>query len=230
MTGVRTDRGAAATNMLINAAGPWAAPVAALAGLEIPAVPVRHEYFVTRPVTGWHGGLPVLRIPDIRIYARAEGPGILCGGWEADGLSLDPRQVAVGQPLAVRPDWDVLSGFARDFAAFVPAVADTGVREVFRGFPAFSPDGRFIVGPVPGIRGLVMAAACNAHGVSGSACLAEHVLESLQPDPSPYVRSLSPARFCPGPGTGSPRGIRPQRRYEDYYSLPGATNPARGES
>ena len=145
----------------------------------------RHEYFVTRPVTGWHGGPPVLRIPDIRIYVRAEGPGILCGGWEADGLSLDPRQVSVGQPLAVRPDWDVLSRFARDFAAFVPAVADTGVREVFRGFPVFSPDGRFIVGPVPGIRGLVMAAACNAHGVSGSAGLAEHVLESLQPDPSP---------------------------------------------
>src|SRR2546430_12156113 len=54
----------------------------------------------------------------------------------------------------------------------------------------FRSDGRFIVGPVPGIRGLVMAAACNAHGVSGSAGLAEHVLESLQPDPSPYVRSL----------------------------------------
>jgi glycine/D-amino acid oxidase-like deaminating enzyme len=230
VTGVRTDRGAVATSMLINAAGPWAASVAALAGLEIPAVPVRHEYFVTRPVTGWHGGLPVLRIPDIRIYARAEGPGILCGGWEADGLSLDPRQVAVGQPLAVRPDWDVLSGFARDFAAFVPAVAETGVREVFRGFPAFSPDGRFIVGPVPGIRGLVMAAACNAHGVSGSAGLAEHVLESLQPDPSPYVRSLSPARFVPRAWDWESARERAERRYEDYYSLPGATFPVRGES
>ena len=75
VTGVRTDRGAAATSMVINAAGPWAAAVAALAGLELPVVPVRHEYFVTRPVTGWHGGLPVLRIPDIRVYARAEGPG-----------------------------------------------------------------------------------------------------------------------------------------------------------
>jgi glycine/D-amino acid oxidase-like deaminating enzyme len=216
--------------MLINAAGPWAASVAALAGLEIPAVPVRHEYFVTRPVTGWHGGLPVLRIPDIRIYVRAEGPGILCGGWEADGLSLDPRQVAVGQPLAVRPDWDVLSGFARDFAAFVPAVAEAGVREVFRGFPAFSPDGRFIVGPVPGIRGLVMAAACNAHGVSGSAGLAEHVLESLQPDPSPYVRSLSPARFMPRAWDWESAREQAERRYEDYYSLPGATFPARGQS
>lgn len=222
VTGVRTDRGAAATSLLINAAGPWAAAVASLAGLEIPVVPVRHEYFVTRPVAGWHGGLPVLRIPDIRIYARAEGPGILCGGWEADGLSLDPRQVTVGQPLAVRPDWDILSGFARDFAAFAPAAAETGVREVFRGFPAFSPDGRFIVGPVPGIRGFVMAAACNAHGVSGSAGLAEHVLESLQPDPSPYVRSLSPARFVPRTWDWESARSEAERRYEDYYSLPHA--------
>src|SRR5207247_2150789 len=141
VTGVLTDRGAAATSMLINAAGPWAAPVAALAGLEIPAVPVRHEYFVTRPVTGWHGGLPV-----------------------------------------------------------------------------------------PGIRGPVMAAACNAHGVSGSAGLAEHVLESLQPDPSPYVRSLSPARFVPRAWDWESARERAERRYEDYYSLPGATKPARGES
>jgi glycine/D-amino acid oxidase-like deaminating enzyme len=220
VTGLRTDRGAAATSMLINAAGPWAAAVASLAGLEMPAVPVRHEYFVTRPVAGWHGGLPVLRIPDIRIYVRAEGPGILCGGWEADGLSLDPRQVAVGKPLAVRPDWDVLSGFAQDFATFAPAVAETGVREVFRGFPAFSPDGRFIVGPVPGIRGFVMAAACNAHGVSGSAGLAEHVLESLQPDPSPYVQSLSPARFMPRAWEWESARNQAQRLYEDYYSLP----------
>jgi glycine/D-amino acid oxidase-like deaminating enzyme len=220
VTGVRTDRGAAATSMLINAAGPWAAAVASLAGLDLPVVPVRHEYFVTRPVAGWHAGLPALRIPDIRIYVRAEGPGILCGGWEADGLSLDPRQVAIGQPLPVRPDWDVLSGFARDFAAFAPTVSEAGVREVFRGFPAFSPDGRFIVGPVPGIRGFVMAAACNAHGVSGSAGLAAHVLESLRPDPSPYVRSLSPARFVPRSWDWESARDQAERRYEDYYSLP----------
>ena len=219
VSGVRSDKGDASTTLVINAAGPWAAAVASLAGLEFPVVPVRHEYFVTREVPGWHGGLPVLRIPDIRLYARAEGQGILCGGWEADGLSLDPRQVGVGQPLAVQPDWEVLSAFAQDFAAFVPAVTEAGIREVFRGFPAFSPDGRFVVGPVPGIRGFVMAAACNAHGVSGSAGLAEHVLESLAPDPSPYVRSLSPARFAPGTWDWESARDRAERHYEDYYSL-----------
>ena len=144
------------------------------------------------------------------------------GRWEPDGLSLDPRQVAIGQPLAVSPGWDVLSGFARDLTRFAPAVTETGVREVFRGFPAFSPDGRFIVGPVPALRGFVMAAACNAHGVSGSAGLAEHVLESLQPKPSSYVRMstddlhpVSPAhRGCRRlgvAGCGQGRTVRPGR-------------------
>ena len=220
VTGVRTDRRAVATGLVINAAGPWAGAVASLAGQQLPIVPVRHEYFVTRAVAGWHRDVPVLRVPDLRLYARAEGQGILCGGWEPDGLSLDPRAVTIGQVLAVRPDWDVLSGFARDFAAFAPAVTETGVRAVFRGFPAFSPDGRFIVGPVPGVRGLVMAAACNAHGVSGSAGLAEHVLESLQPDPSPYVRSLSPGRFYPPTWDWESARTHAQRIYQDYYSLP----------
>jgi len=190
-------------------------------------VPVRHEYFVTVPQEGWHGGLPVLRIPDVRIYARAEVGGILCGGWEADGMSLDPREVAVGQPLAVAPDWDVLSGFAADFARFIPTVTTAEVREVFRGYPAFSPDGRFIVGPVPGIRGFVMAAACNAHGVSGSAGLAESVLASLQPDPPPYIRSLSPARFMPRDWTWESARDRAELIYENYYGLAAAAQGGR---
>ena len=222
VTGVRTSAGSAATDMVINAAGPWAGAVASLAGAELPVVPVRHEYFVTVPQDGWHGALPVLRIPDIRIYARAEVKGILCGGWEADGLSLDPRAVTVGEPLAVSPDWDVLAGFAADFARFIPGVATAQIREVFRGYPAFSPDGRFIVGPVPGLRGFVMAAACNAHGVSGSAGLAESVLESLQPDPSPYTRSLSPARFMPRDWTWESARDRAELVYETYYELAAA--------
>jgi glycine/D-amino acid oxidase-like deaminating enzyme len=228
VTGVRTSKGNAATDMVINAAGPWAGAVASLAGVDLPVVPVRHEYFVTVPQEGWHGDLPVIRIPDIRIYARAEVKSILCGGWEADGLSLDPRAVPVGEPLAVSPDWEVLSGFAADFGRFIPGAITAEVREVFRGYPAFSPDGRFIVGPVPGIQGFVMAAACNAHGVSGSAGLAESVLESLQPNPSPYVRSLSPARFLPRDWTWESARDRAELVYETYYELAAAAQGGTG--
>jgi glycine/D-amino acid oxidase-like deaminating enzyme len=124
----------------------------------------------------------------------------------------------------VSPDPDVLSGFAADFASLAPAVTQAEVRMVFRGFPAFSPDGRFIVGPVPGLRGFVRARACNAHGVSGSAGLAQHVLESLQPDPSPYVRSLSPRRFLPRTWDWESDRDQAEQVYQNYYTLP----PRRG--
>jgi hypothetical protein len=76
----------------------------------------------------------------------------------------------------------------------------------------------------------VMAAACNAHGVSGSAGLAGHLLESLQPDPSPYVRSLSPARFLPAPWDADTARSQAEHVYRNYYSLsaypPGRTGTA----
>ena len=75
ITGIRTGRRAVATDMVINAAGPWAGTVARLAGQDLPVVPVRHEYFVTGAVAGWHGSLPVLRIPDLRLTSGPKGRG-----------------------------------------------------------------------------------------------------------------------------------------------------------
>ena len=172
----------------------------------------------------------MLRLPDSRLYVRAELSSVLCGGWEAEALSLDPRPGhARSGTVDVAPsaDWDVLASFADALEPFVPGVTAVGVRQTFRGWPAFTPDGRFVVGPVPGLRGFVMAAGCNAHGVSGSAGLAQHLVESLQPDPSPYVRSLSPARFLDGGWTWDDARRRAQRHYEDYYVVsPPAIAPA----
>jgi glycine/D-amino acid oxidase-like deaminating enzyme len=227
VTGLVTTAGTVRTETVVNAAGPWAWQVARMVGLDLPLVPVRHEYFISEPVDGWHADLPVLRLPDARLYVRAELSSVLCGGWEPAALSLDPRPGHEGAgtvDVAPTADWDVLAAFADDLEPFVPGLTAVGVRQTFRGWPVFTPDGRFVVGPVPGLRGFVMAAGCNAHGVSGSAGLAQHVLESLEPDPSPYVRSLSPARFLAGGWTWEDARRRAQRHYEDYYvvSTPGA--------
>jgi glycine/D-amino acid oxidase-like deaminating enzyme len=65
----------------------------------------------------------------------------------------------------------------------------------------------------------VMAGGCNAHGVSGSAGIGRHVVESiLDPNPSPYVKSLSPDRFERANLDGEARR-QAQRVYETYYGL-----------
>jgi glycine/D-amino acid oxidase-like deaminating enzyme len=217
-----TAAGTFSTEQLIIAAGPWSGALARLAGLELPVVPVLHEYFVTEPVPGWHADLPCLRVPEMQLYARGESDRVLCGGFENAGTSIDPREVTATAALAARPDWEVLGQFAEAMSAFAPAVAEAGVAATFQGWPAFSPDGRFVVGPVSAVRGLVMAAGCNAHGVSGSAGLAMHLLESLTADPSPYVRSLSPDRFIPRGWSWEDARREAQAVYENYYPMPAA--------
>ena len=118
----------------------------------------------------------------------------------------------------------MLGAFAAGFSTFAPAVADAGVQAVFRGWPGFTPDGRFLVGPVSGLRGFVMAAGCNAHGVSGSAGIAQCLVESLSDDVSPYVRSLSPDRFVPRTWEWSDARRRAQAICENYYPLPKSAN------
>jgi len=220
---VSTEAGNYRTDQAIIASGPWSAALARLVGLELPIVPVLHEYFVTEPVPGWHADLPCLRIPEVQVYARGESDRVLCGGFENHGTSIDPREVTVTSRLAARPDWDVLGGFADSLSAFAPAVAGVGIATTFQGWPAFSPDGRFVVGPVGAIRGLAFAAGCNAHGVSGSAGLAIHLVESLTSDPSPYVRSLSPDRFIPRTWSWEDARREAQAVYETYYPMPVAS-------
>ncbi len=219
--GITTERGSVATEMVVNAAGPWAGALARTAGVELPIVPVLHEYFVTGAVAGWDSGTPCLRIPEVQVYARGEGRGVLCGGFEHRGTSLDPAAVAVDAPLPAEPNWEVLGEFAGGFARLVPSITEVGIQTVFRGWPGFTPDGRFLVGPVAGVRGLVMAAGCNAHGVSGSAGLALHLVESLGHDVSPYVQSLSPNRFLPRTWEWSTARVMAQAICENYYPLPG---------
>jgi len=220
---VSTSAGRFRTGQVIIAAGPWSGALARLAGLELPIVPVLHEYFVTEPVPGWHAGLPCLRIPEVQVYARGESDRVLCGGFENRGTSIDPRSVTVSSRLAAGPDWEVLGGFAESLSAFAPMVAEAGVAATFQGWPAFSPDGRFVVGPTRAVRGLAFAAACNAHGVSGSAGLAMALVESLGGDPSPYVRSLSPDRFIPRTWSWEDARVRAQAVYENYYPMPVAS-------
>ena len=63
VTGVETDTGTIACKMVVNAAGAHAFHVAMSVGLELPIVPVRHEFFVTVHADGLGPDLPVVRIP-----------------------------------------------------------------------------------------------------------------------------------------------------------------------
>jgi glycine/D-amino acid oxidase-like deaminating enzyme len=221
IVGVETDKGRIYCKTVINAAGAHAFHIAKSVGLELPIVPVRHEFFVTVAAEALEPSLPVIRIPDAALYLRAETNALLCGGWEPMSLSTDPRAALPGKQMPhIEEDWDVLGRFAQELAPHIPQVAELGIRRVFKGWPTFTPDGRFIIGESSRVRGFVMAGGCNAHGVSGSAGIGRHVVESmLESDPSPYVKSLSPDRFTETAWNWNTAREQAENYYETYYAL-----------
>ncbi|HIG29411.1 MAG TPA: FAD-binding oxidoreductase [Verrucomicrobiales bacterium] len=192
-----------------------------MAGLDLPIIPVRHEFCITVPCDDMNPNLPVLRIPDLGIYIRAEVNSILIGGWESTALSLDPRQRSAQDPMpAIEEDWDVLAGFAKKMSSMLPCLKSLGIRHVFKGWPTFVPDGKFIIGESRNCPGFIMAGGCNAHGVSGSAGIGRHVVESmLDEDPSDYVKSLSPDRFLDQEWDWQGAQQQAKNVYQTYYSI-----------
>src|SRR6267142_2927275 len=113
---VQTNRGDVECEKVINAAGAHAYHIAKLAGLDLPIVPVRHEYFVTVPVDGLRPDLPCFRIPELTLYGRVRDGGLLLGGWEHKALHTDPRAFPLkGSPPEVTPDLPVLNSFEASF-------------------------------------------------------------------------------------------------------------------
>jgi hypothetical protein len=64
-----------------------------------------------------------------------------------------------------------------------------------------------------------MAGGCNAHGVSGSAGIGRHVVESLGDNPSEYVTSLSPDRFADAEWDWADAAEQARGVYEQYYAI-----------
>ncbi len=218
---VQTNRGSIECENVINAAGAHAYHVAKLAGLELPIVPVRHEYFVTVPVKGLGPDLPCFRIPELTLYGRVRENGLLLGGWESKSLRTDPRTYEIsGSPPEIKPDWPVLQDFAEKFKPLFPTARTAEIKTVAKGWPTFTPDGRFIIGKSSRVKGFVMAGGCNAHGISGSAGIGHLLVQSLlEREPSNYVKSLSPDRFTEKSWDWSEACKQAQAVYETYYGV-----------
>ncbi len=94
MSGVETDKGSIETEVVVNAGGMFAAEIGALAGVNVPIIPMAHEYLITRP-SGLPLDLPTMRDPSLLVYFRGESGGLVMGGYERN-----PRR---GGSTASRP-------------------------------------------------------------------------------------------------------------------------------
>jgi glycine/D-amino acid oxidase-like deaminating enzyme len=197
VAGVQTARRSIETPVAVDAAGAWTSQVAELAGGQVSVAPVRHQLLVTEPSAEVSAGDPITRVVDAAIYLRPARGGLMFGGFEADPLPVDPR----AQPPDFRTDGvpldsGVLRKLADQVAGQAPLAGSWPVAEHRGGLFTMSPDGRFVVGPVPDVPGLWVASGCNGSGFSSSPAIGEGLAGWIADGrPSPALAALSPGRF-----------------------------------
>ncbi len=199
VTGVETERRTITAPVVVDAAGGWVRQVAALAGAQLPVAPVRHQLLITAPTPEIDPADPIIRVVDSAIYLRPARGGLMVGGFEPHPLPVDPlHQPASFSTDDVQLDLGVLHALADQIATEVPAACTAPVAEHRGGLFTMTPDGRFIVGPVPDLPGLWVASGCNGSGFSCSLALGEALASWITSGtPPPGLTALSPSRFAP---------------------------------
>lgn len=152
---VKTDKGDITCEHVVSASGNFARGTGAMVGLDIPVIPVEHQYIVTEAhpdIQARHeAGLPemgVLREADGSWYLREEARGFILGPYEkgapccyVDGPSADSEYELFQEDL------DRLEPHIEAAINRVPAFGEVGVKEVYNGAICYTPDGNPIVGP-----------------------------------------------------------------------------------
>ncbi|HUY72950.1 MAG TPA: FAD-dependent oxidoreductase [Candidatus Dormibacteraeota bacterium] len=173
---VVTDKGDITTELVVNAGGMFAPEIGRMAGVNVPLIPMAHEYLITRP-TGLPLDMPTMRDPSLLVYYRPESGGLIMGGYERDPApwSLDGIPADFNGRL-LEPDWDRFEPLMANAIVRTPSIKDAEVVRLVNGPEAFTPDGEFIVGPSE-VRGFWVAAGFCAHGLAGAGGMGRLVAE-----------------------------------------------------
>lgn len=169
ITHVVTDQGAIAVDTVVNAGGLWARQVGWMAGVEIPAGVVEHQYLVTEKTDEIPPNLPALRDPDGGYYAKPEPGALAIGGWEKVTRKVNPVEGFPWQNARhlFDGDMDRLTEFLEPAMARLPILEHLGIRTIVNGPIPISPDGEPIMGPVPGLDNFFAACAFTS-GIAAS--------------------------------------------------------------
>jgi sarcosine oxidase subunit beta len=152
---VTTPQGRVETPTVVNAAGPYAARVGKLAGVDIPVNPIRRQLFITRP-------FPASKIPpsvpltiDHRqnSYFRREGECILLSGPQDEKPSFN-----------LTTDFDSMVESANKAMHRVPVLEEARIVRGWAGLYEITPDNHAILGRVPEVEGLILAVGFSGHG------------------------------------------------------------------
>ncbi|HEY9840870.1 MAG: FAD-dependent oxidoreductase [Candidatus Sericytochromatia bacterium] len=220
-TAIQTDHGTIQAEVIVNAAGMWAREIGALAGVNVPLIPVQHQYMVTEQIPGQPPNLPTMRDPDNLVYYKEETGGLIMGGYEPNPLPWNIHGVPkdFGQQL-LKADFDHFEQLLHLACKRTPILESVGIQKLINGPEAFTPDGHFIMGRAPELRNFFVAAGFNAHGIAAGGgagrMLAEWIVAG---QPSLDLWSVDIRRFGPHHRSTSYVSERTLELYGKHYTI-----------
>lgn len=192
VAGVRTSRGYVATRAVVNAAGPRAAEVARLAGVEIPVEPLRRQIVKTEPFEQLSSRLPMVIDMSSGFHFRPEGSSFLLA-WP------DPEQT---HGFRTEFDYGFIEKILTQAVNRVPVFADVEVnpRRCWAGTYEMTPDHHAIIGRAPGVEGMFLANGFSGHGVMHSPAAGKIISELIVNGASTFAEApmLRAERFAEG--------------------------------
>lgn len=221
ITGVRTSHGDLHADAVINAAGPWAAQVAALAHVSVPVAPRKGFVMVTEPLPPrvFHKVYAAEYIDDVGSSDGALQTSPVIESSQAGTILIGSSRERVGFDDTVNRE--ALTRMARAATALFPFLAQVRVLRHHHGYRPYSPDHVPVIGPDPRAPGLWHACGHEGAGIGLSVgtgkLLAQALAGPLDADPARVgggaavgrtdlpLEDFAPGRFedVDGPGEGA---------------------------
>ncbi len=199
---VKTDKGDIACEHVVSCSGNFARKTGAMVGLDIPVIPVEHQYIVTEPdpmLQEWRKANPehpVLRDADAKWYVREERGGWILGPYEYGAPARFPYEV----PQSFRADLFPLDleRIEAEYMAMIhrlPSSETVGLKDDFNGPICYTPDGNPLVGPAPGLRNMWLAEGFS-FGITAAGGTGYYLAQLMtQGEAEIDMASLDPKRY-----------------------------------
>jgi len=179
LRGVRTDKGEYGADVVVNAAGAWARPVAQMAGLDVPVRPDSHEAAITEAVTRFLDPMvvdirPAAGSANFYFYQHFTGQIVFCITPSPNIWGQDTRETSSFLPMV-----------ARRLVDLMPRLKNLRVRRTWRGLYPMTPDGFPIVGWTKEVEGFLLAVGMCGQGFMLGPGLGELLTRLVQNDLEP---------------------------------------------
>jgi glycine cleavage system aminomethyltransferase T/glycine/D-amino acid oxidase-like deaminating enzyme len=186
VTGVRTADDVIPADIVVSCAGFWGPRIGQMVGMDVPLLPLAHQYVKTTPVEDLKGrnelpngaGLPILRFQDQDLYYREHGERYGIGSYAHRPMPVDLDDLGAFAPTEIDEHHmpSRLEFTTEDFLPaweaskqLLPGLRTSEIEDGFNGIFSFTPDGGPLMGESSQVEGFYVAEAVWVTHSSGVA-------------------------------------------------------------